>query len=78
MVKSLFPNDRLTYAAPLYFDRTVSALVLYGHSMSGLDIDPEERMTLMRVMSNASIALSAIELATYRDAHRQRRRCAAQ
>ena len=69
MVKSLFPNDRLTYAAPLYFDRNVSALVLYGHSISGLDIDPEERVTLVRVMSNASIALNAIELATYRNAH---------
>jgi hypothetical protein len=69
MVKSLFPNDRLTYAAPLYFDRNVSALVLYGHSISGLDIDPEERVTLVRLMSNASIALNAIELASYRDAH---------
>ena len=68
MVKSVFPNDRLTYAAPLYFDRHVSALVLYGHSVSGLDIDPEERITLMRLMSNASIALNAIELAMYRDA----------
>jgi hypothetical protein len=68
MVKSLFPNDRLTYAAPLYFDRSVSALVLYGHSVSGLDIDPEERVTLVRVMANASIALNAIELASYRNA----------
>jgi hypothetical protein len=69
MVKSLFPNERLTYAAPLYFDRNVSALVLYGHSVSGLDIDPEERVTLVRLMANASIALNAIELATYRNAH---------
>jgi hypothetical protein len=69
MVKSLFPNDRLTYAAPLYFDRNVSALVLYGHSVTGLDIDPEERITLIRLMSNASIALNAIELAMYRDAY---------
>src|ERR1700761_6659925 len=68
MVKALFPNDRLTYAAPLYFDRNVSALVLYGHSVSGLDIDPEERVTLIRVMANASLALSAIELAGYREA----------
>ena len=66
MIKSLFPNDRLTYAAPLYFNRAVSALVLYGHSVSGLDIDPEERAVLVRVMANASIALSAIELARYR------------
>ncbi len=69
MVKALFPNERLTYAAPLYFDRSVSALVLYGHSVSGLDIDPEERVTLVRLMANASIALNAIELATYRDTH---------
>jgi hypothetical protein len=66
MIKSLFPNERLTYAAPLYFDRNVSALVLYGHSVSGLDIDPEERVTLVRLMANASIALNAIELAGYR------------
>jgi len=69
MVKELFPNERLTYAAPLYFDRNVSALVLYGHSITGLDIDPEERIALIRVMSNASIALNAIELAMYRDAY---------
>jgi hypothetical protein len=68
MVKSLFPNERLTYAAPLYFDRSVSALVLYGHSVTGLDIDPEERVTLVRLMANASIALNAIELASYRNA----------
>jgi hypothetical protein len=67
MVKALFPNDRLTYAAPLYFDRNVSALVLYGHSISGLDIDPEERITLVLLMANASIALNAIELAGYRN-----------
>jgi hypothetical protein len=69
MVKALFPNERLTYAAPLYFDRNVSALVLYGHSVSGLDIDPEERVTLVRLMSNASIALNSIELTAYRNAH---------
>ena len=68
MVKLLFPNDRLTYAAPLYFDRAVAAIVLYGHSISGLDIDPEERAVLGRVMANASIALSAIQLARYRKA----------
>jgi hypothetical protein len=62
MIKALFPNDRLTYAAPLYFDRAVAAIVFYGHSATGLDIDPEERAALARVMGNASIALSAIEL----------------
>ncbi|HEY5340947.1 MAG TPA: hypothetical protein VIK27_07970, partial [Candidatus Aquilonibacter sp.] len=68
MIKSLFPNERLTYAAPLYFDRNVSALVLYGHSVTGLDIDPEERLTLVRLMANASIALNAIEVTSYRNA----------
>ena len=68
MVKSLFQNEPLTYAAPLYFDRNVSALVFYGHSVTGLDIDPGERMTLVRLMSNASIALTAIELMSYRNA----------
>jgi len=66
MVKALFPNERLTYAAPLYFERVVSALVFYGHSVTGLDIDPEERVTLARVMANASLALNAIELTAYR------------
>lgn len=68
MIKSLFPSERLTYAAPLYFDRAVTAIVLYGHSISGLDIDPEERAVLVRVMANASLALSAIELTRYRTA----------
>jgi len=69
MVKALFPNERLTYAAPLYFDRSVTALVLYGHSISGLDLDPEERAVLVHVMANASIALNAIEIARYRAAY---------
>ncbi len=69
MIKSLFPNDRLTYAAPLYLDRSVSALVFYGHSVSGLDIDPGERAALARLMANASIALSSIEIESYRSAH---------
>jgi len=68
MVKELFPTERLTYAAPLYFDRSVTALVLYGHSVSGLDLDPDERTALIHVMANASIALNAIELARYRSA----------
>jgi hypothetical protein len=72
MIKSLFPNDRLTYAAPLYFDRAVTAIVLYGHSISGLDIDPEERAVLVRVMANASIALGSIELTRYRKALAER------
>jgi hypothetical protein len=69
MVKSLFPNDRLTYAAPLYIDRSVGGLVFYGHSVSGLDLDPVERGVLGHVVANASIALNAIELARYRAAY---------
>ena len=68
MVTALFPQTPLTYAAPLYVDRMVSALVLYGRSVSGLDLDPDERLCLVRVMSNASIALASIELARYRPA----------
>jgi hypothetical protein len=68
MIKQLFPTERLTYAAPLYFDRSVTALVFYGHSVTGLDLDPEERTVLIHVMANASIALNAVELARYRRA----------
>jgi hypothetical protein len=68
MIKTVFPNERLTFAAPIYFDREVSGLVLYGHSVSGLDLDPDERVLLMRVVANASLALSAIELSRYRAA----------
>jgi hypothetical protein len=55
-------------AAPLFFDRSVSAIVVYGHSVSGLDLDPEERDQLVRVVAHASIALHQIELARYRAA----------
>ena len=66
MVTSLFPQTPLSHAAPLYVDRCVRALVLYGRSVGGLDLDPDERLSLVRVMSNASIALASIELARYR------------
>ena len=68
LIRKAFPNERLTFAAPLFFDRSVSAIVVYGHSVSGLDLDPEERDQLVRVVAHASIALHQIELARYRAA----------
>ena len=66
LVARVFPGERLTFAAPLLFDRKVLGIVMYGHNVSGLDLDPEEREHLARVVAHASIALSAIELARYR------------
>ena len=68
LITRTFPNERLVFAAPLITDRRVSAIVVYGHNVSGLDLDPDERELLVRVVGNASIALSAIELARYRAA----------
>jgi hypothetical protein len=66
LIQTSFPNDPLTFAAPLFFDRVVSGIVVYGHNVSGLDLDPDERELLVRVVAHASIALNAIELARYR------------
>jgi hypothetical protein len=66
LIQQSFPHERLTFAAPLFFDRSVSGIVVYGHNVSGLDLDPEERELLVRVVTHASIALNAIELAKYR------------
>jgi hypothetical protein len=68
LIQRSFPNEPLVFAAPIFTDRQVSAIVVYGHNVSGLDLDPEERELLVRVVGNASIALSAIELARYRTA----------
>jgi hypothetical protein len=68
LIQRSFPNEPLVFAAPIFTDRQVSAIVVYGHNLSGLDLDPEERELLVRVVGNASIALSAIELARYRAA----------
>ncbi|HEX3469110.1 MAG TPA: hypothetical protein VHT05_13610 [Candidatus Elarobacter sp.] len=67
MIQASFPNDPLTFAAPLFFDRVVSGIVVYGHNVSGLDLDPDERELLVRVVAHASIALNAIELNRYRN-----------
>ena len=66
LIRDAFPNERLTFAAPIFFDRSVAAIVVYGHSISGLDLDPQERLMLVRVVAHASIALNSIELARYR------------
>jgi hypothetical protein len=68
LIQKTFPNERLAFAAPLFFDRTVSGIVVYGHNVSGLDLDPEERELLVRVVAHASIALNTIELNRYRNA----------
>lgn len=71
LIRDLFPHEQLTFAAPLFFDRTVTGIVVYGHNVSGLDLDPDERENLARVVAHASIALSAIELAKYRTSSAQ-------
>jgi hypothetical protein len=63
LIQESFPGERLTFAAPLFYGRTVSGIVVYGHNVSGLDLDPDEREQLVRVVAHASIALNAIELA---------------
>jgi hypothetical protein len=68
LIQQSFPNEGLTFAAPLLFDRSVSGIVVYGHNVSGLDLDPEERELLVRVVAHASIALNTIELSRYRSA----------
>jgi hypothetical protein len=67
LIRNAFPNERLTFAAPLFVERQVTGIVVYGHNVMGLDLDPEERELLVRVVAHASISLSAIELAHYRN-----------
>ncbi|BDE05444.1 hypothetical protein WPS_07200 [Vulcanimicrobium alpinum] len=66
LIQESFPNERLAFVAPIFYDREVSGIIVYGHNVSGLDLDPEEREQLIRVVAHASIALNAIELAKYR------------
>ncbi|MBD5633963.1 MAG: hypothetical protein IAI49_05735, partial [Candidatus Eremiobacteraeota bacterium] len=66
LVNETFTNEQLTFAAPLFFDRSVNAVVVYGSSRIGLHLDPDEREALIEVVAHASIALHAIELARYR------------
>ncbi len=66
LIERALPGERLTFAAPLFFDRSVTAIVVYGRNVSGLDLDPDEREQLVRLVAHASIALGAIELAKLR------------
>lgn len=59
-------GERLSFAAPLFVDRSVDAIVVYGRNVGGLDLDPDEREGLVRIVAHASIALGAIELAKLR------------
>jgi hypothetical protein len=66
LIERALPGERLTFAAPLFVDRTVDAIVVYGRNVSGLDLDPDEREQLVRLVAHASIALGAIELSKLR------------
>ena len=66
LIKETFENEQLTFAAPLFLGRAVNALVVYGSSRIGLELDPDEREALIEVVAHASIAINAIELARYR------------
>jgi type IV secretory pathway VirB2 component (pilin) len=66
LIRDAFPDERLTFAAPLFFDRTLTAIVVFGQNVSGLDLDSDERELLVRVVTHASIALTALELERYR------------
>jgi hypothetical protein len=67
-VRQAFANERLTFAAPIFSDRIVSQIAVYGNNVMGLDLDPDEAQLLNRVVAHASIALTMIELARYRAA----------
>jgi len=66
LIREAFPGEILTFAAPLFYDRKVSAIVAYGQNVSGLDLDAEERELLVRVVAHASIALTSLALERYR------------
>lgn len=66
LIRRAFPTGLLTFAAPLFAEHRVGAIVVYGHNVSGLDLDPDERGLLVRVVEHASIALREIELARLR------------
>lgn len=70
-IRQAFDNERLTFAAPIFSDRSVSAIVVYGNNVMGLDLDPDEAQLLVRVVAHASIALTMIELTRYRAAAEQ-------
>ncbi len=59
-------SPRLSLAAPLFAERSVTALVVYGRNISGLRLDGHERERLARLVAHASLALASIELANAR------------
>ncbi len=67
LIRRAFADEGVAFAAPLFVDRAVTAIVLYGHNTSGLTLDPDEQQLLTRLAAHASIALNAIELERYRD-----------
>lgn len=61
-------DDRVAFAAPLFIEREIGAIVVYGRNVGGLDLDPDERELVVEIIAHASIALGALELARLRAA----------
>ncbi|GAC1494777.1 MAG: hypothetical protein NVS2B8_20740 [Vulcanimicrobiaceae bacterium] len=61
-------DDRVAFAAPIFVERMLGEIVVYGRNPSGLDLDPNEREGLALVVAHASIALGAIEVTRLRAA----------
>ena len=59
-------DDRVAFLAPLFIEREIGAIVIYGRNVGGLDLDPDERELVAEIIAHASIALGAIELARLR------------
>ncbi len=59
-------DERVAFAAPIFVERMLGAIVVYGRNISGLDLDPDEREGLALVAAHASIALAAIEVTRLR------------
>lgn len=59
-------DDRVAFAAPLFIEREIGAIIVYGRNVGGLDLDPDERELVIEIIAHASIALGALELARLR------------
>ena len=59
-------DDRVAFAAPLFIEREIGAIIVYGRNVGGLDLDPDERELVVEIIAHASIALGALELARLR------------
>jgi hypothetical protein len=62
----LTDRKRFSLAAPLFADRALVAIVVYGRNVSRLNLDADERERLTRLVAHASLALASIELAQTR------------